>query len=444
MFISIAGDGHGTHVAGTAAGKTYGVAKKASIHSIRVLDDEGFGTSASILAGLDFILPRCPVQKPVINLSLGAEFSAFGNQVMHIFEAAGCTIVVAAGNEEQDACNTSPASSSAVITVGATNITDERAWFSNFGSCTDIYAPGVDIVSASIYGGPSGNIAMSGTSMASPLFAGICALYLEKGWSCRDAVAAGVPGQLMDANPDILAQVSPLLTDTQPTRSGPLGMGCTTEAGASGSIAYMGLFTDAYPQETSWEILDSSGQMIASRTAGYYTSDNTFTQEEVCVPSGPLTVKFADSGDDGICCGFGVGSFKFTVDDYETYAFGYSFESVLSLDLPRDGSGPIIILDAPIFEESKPGDPNSLGNECTSKDTGLPGVTAILELLTDEYPDETSWEVRDASNTTVAASAVVYRSPSTLYFEEVCVPSTGDLSFIIYDTACDGICCDCK
>ncbi|KAI2637488.1 peptidase S8/S53 domain-containing protein [Xylaria nigripes] len=178
------GNGHGTHVAGTIGSKTYGVAKKVSIFAVKVLDAAGFGTLADVIAGMDFVISDAPQRDcpagVVVNLSLGSAFSASVNDAAASVVSAGNFMAVAAGNEASNAANDSPASEPSVCTVGATEITDTLAYYSNFGSLVDILAPGTDIESTWI--GGSTNI-ISGTSMASPHVAGIGAYFLSLGAS---------------------------------------------------------------------------------------------------------------------------------------------------------------------------------------------------------------------------------------------------------------------
>jgi subtilisin family serine protease len=184
-------NGHGTHVAGTAAGATYGVAKEATVHSIRVLDCNGMGSTLSIIAGLNWLLRinittlDAPVETPaVLSMSLGGgESPVLDNRAERVSKFIG--FVAAAGNENQDTCFTSPAQVKEVITVGSTGINqfseqayDTRSSFSNKGPCVDIFAPGNNIVSCSNTNN-KGTSVKSGTSMAAPLVAGVCALYLE-------------------------------------------------------------------------------------------------------------------------------------------------------------------------------------------------------------------------------------------------------------------------
>jgi subtilisin family serine protease len=166
-------NGHGTHVAGTVGGTTYGVAKGVQLRGVRVLDCQGSGSFSGIIAGFDWVRQNA-VKPAVANASLGGGYSAALNNAATALANSGVHLAVAAGNENQDACNVSPASASGTITVAASDSSDRKASFSNYGSCTDLYAPGVSIPSARAGGGST---SMSGTSMASPHVSGVAALY---------------------------------------------------------------------------------------------------------------------------------------------------------------------------------------------------------------------------------------------------------------------------
>ncbi|AKF82611.1 peptidase S8 [Myxococcus fulvus 124B02] len=205
--------GHGTHVAGTLGGSTWGVARAATLHSVRVIDCEGEGTVSGIIAGIDWVTAHH--QSPAVaNLSLSLELSEALDQAVRNAVGAGVTVVVAAGNRSVDACDHSPGRAAEALTVGATRLTDTRASFSNYGRCIDLFAPGEDIPSADIADDTASEV-RSGTSMATPHVAGAAALYLEThpratAAQVMDALAgAAMAGRVKEAgpgSPDLLLQ----------------------------------------------------------------------------------------------------------------------------------------------------------------------------------------------------------------------------------------------
>ncbi|SCG37384.1 S8 family peptidase [Micromonospora coxensis] len=172
-------EGHGTHVAGTVGGRTYGVAKKVRLVSVRVLDCRGRATIDQVIAGIDWVTADHRAGEPAVaNMSLGGSRSDAQNDAVTNSIADGVSYAIAAGNSAVDACQISPASTPEAITVGATWQDDSRTWFSNVGPCLDIFAPGVAVKSA-YTGGDTWTRVMVGTSQAAPHVAGTAARVLS-------------------------------------------------------------------------------------------------------------------------------------------------------------------------------------------------------------------------------------------------------------------------
>lgn len=208
-------NGHGTHVAGTLGGSTYGVAKKVQITPVRVLDCNGGGSVSGLLAGIDWVASN-GIRPGVINLSLGSSASNALDQAVTNAYNAGFVVVVAAGNINIDACRTSPGRAPNAITVGSVTDADQRSFFSNYGVCLDLFAPGSFITSAWFTDNNASNT-ISGTSMASPHVAGVAALYLQAKPNATpleitDAIAnsatGNLTGNLGSSSPNRLLHIS--------------------------------------------------------------------------------------------------------------------------------------------------------------------------------------------------------------------------------------------
>ncbi|MFB6616284.1 S8 family peptidase [Streptomyces sp. NPDC056367] len=195
--------GHGTHVAGTVAGATFGVARKANLVSVRVLGCDGSGSWSGVIAGMDWVAKNAR-QPAVLNGSLGGDRSAAVNNAATALSEAGVLPVVAAGNSSVDACSFSPASAESVVAVAASDQSDEQTGFSDYGPCVTLYAPGQAIVSAKLGGG---SVALNGTSMATPHVTGVAALYKQAHPSAAPAeVAAWL---VNESTKDVVTGVGP-------------------------------------------------------------------------------------------------------------------------------------------------------------------------------------------------------------------------------------------
>lgn len=242
-------NGHGTHVAGTVGGSTYGVAKGVNLVAVKVLDADGSGSNSGVIAGVDWVAANANGPS-VANMSLGGGASgALDNAVQNAI-GSGVTFVVAAGNDDTDACSKSPARVDGALTTGSTTSSDARSSFSNYGSCVDIFAPGSSITSAWFTSNNAINT-ISGTSMAAPHVAGAAALYLQGTPGASPAqVFSGVTstatqGAVSDVNgsPNLLLY-SPLVENDNGGGGGNGGGGsdapCSSCASYSGSLSATG------------------------------------------------------------------------------------------------------------------------------------------------------------------------------------------------------------
>ena len=202
--------GHGTHVAGTIGGTNYGVAKDVRIHGVRVLGCNGIGSVSTAVEGIDWVTAN-HISPAVANMSMGAAASPLMDIAVQGSINAGVVYVAAAGNANTDACTYSPARLPAAITVGASTQNDERASFSNYGACVDLFAPGVGITSAWSWN-DFASFTANGTSMAAPHVTGAVALYLEQhSASTPSQTAAGLLGDATSGTMNVPADGSPNL-----------------------------------------------------------------------------------------------------------------------------------------------------------------------------------------------------------------------------------------
>jgi subtilisin family serine protease len=243
-------NGHGTHVAGTTAGTTYGIAKSATLIPVRVLDCLGSGTNSGVIAGLDWIISHHTAGTPAVaNMSLGGGASAALDLAVQNVINDGVVMAVAAGNDGLNACNYSPARAANAITVGSTTTTDARSSFSNIGTCVDIFAPGSSITSAWI-GSTTAINTISGTSMASPHVAGVAAVLMGRfptstpaqiATMLRTSATPNVVTSAGTGSPNFLLYLDPLggpiVAPPPPTPSAPSAPTGITITPSSGSLS---------------------------------------------------------------------------------------------------------------------------------------------------------------------------------------------------------------
>ncbi len=267
-------NGHGTHVAGTVAGNTWGMAKQASLVPVRVLACDGSGALSGVIAGLDWVAANG--SKPaVVNMSLGGGISSTLDAAVASLVKSGYTVVVAAGNSGQDACGYSPAREPSALTVGATTSSDARTSYSNFGTCLDLFAPGNSISSA-WYTSNTATNTISGTSMAAPHVSGLAALLLQANPTATpdqlaQSIKASATGNVVtsagNGSPNLL-----LYSDSSSASTNPLPADPTSPSNppaASTTVRVSGLNGSADSQRNNWRatvtatVLNSTGNAVA-------------------------------------------------------------------------------------------------------------------------------------------------------------------------------------
>ena len=297
-------NGHGTHVAGTVAGATFGVAKAATIVPVRVLSCYGSGSYSGVLDALEWIKDDAAgyPNRAVVNMSLGGPRSSLVNQAVDNLVDSGVPVVVASGNSASSACNYSPAGAAAAISVNASTRTDDDAYFSNYGSCTDIYAPGMSIESA-YHLSDNSTATLSGTSMASPHVAGAVARLLGTGTSgtadfetiLQSANRGGIETGLI-GDPTSLLYLEPKKLVTGPA---PYGVSAVVD-GVSIDVSWTaptetanyqisGYFLRAFSDETSGTVLARCETILTFCSFGpFQPGSSYFFEVQVVYQSGEM------------------------------------------------------------------------------------------------------------------------------------------------------------
>ena len=389
-------NGHGTHVAGTIGGSSYGVAKNVNIVGVRVLNCSGSGSNSGVISGITWVKNNASGPS-VANMSLGGGASQATDDAVNAAVAAGISFVVAAGNDNSNACNYSPARAANAVTVGSTTSSDSRSSFSNYGTCLDIYAPGSSITSA-WYTSNSATNTISGTSMAAPHVAGVAAVYLN---------------QTPTMTP---AQVTSLLT----TR-GSGGKVSDAKTGSPNTLLFSldevgGCGTNC-PPPTDTELLD--GQAIstsgAQGSANYYFID---------VPANASSLAIAlagGSGDADIYVSQGV---KPTVNSYQCRPYKTGNNESCDFTNPAAGKWYVMVQGYAAYSNANLMADYSVGGgtSCSGSDCLVNGVPRTG--LTGTSSSQTFYKVVVPANKTLTVAMSGGNGDADLYVKAGSQPST--------------------
>ncbi|WP_434925858.1 S8 family serine peptidase [Shewanella sp. HL-SH5] len=389
-------NGHGTHVAGTIGGSSYGVAKNVNIVGVRVLNCSGSGSNSGVIAGINWVKNNASGPS-VANMSLGGGASQATDDAVNAAVAAGISFVVAAGNDNSNACNYSPARAANAVTVGSTTSSDSRSSFSNYGTCLDIYAPGSSITSA-WYTSNSATNTISGTSMAAPHVAGVAAVYLN---------------QTPTMTP---AQVTSLLT----TR-GSGGKVSDAKTGSPNTLLFSldevgGCGTNC-PPPTDTELLD--GQAIstsgAQGSANYYFID---------VPANASSLAIALAGGSGDADIYVSQGIKPTVNSYQCRPYKTGNNESCDFTNPAAGKWYVMVQGYAAYSNANLMADYSVGGgtSCSGSDCLVNGVARTG--LTGTSSSQTFYKVVVPANKTLTVAMSGGNGDADLYVKAGSQPST--------------------
>ena len=462
-------NGHGTHVAGTIAaigGNNKGVKGvirngNVKLHIAKVFDESGAAPISETLTGLDSCIRN---GANVVNMSLGSGSSfPLYQSVINDGYNNGMLIFASSGNSGSDDYNY-PGSYDNVISVASIDSSYTRSSFSTFNDMVDIAAPGSNVEST-IPGG--GYAFLSGTSMACPHAAGVAALV----WSTYPSLSHETLENILESTAEDLPLDSPdgydilhghglinakaAFDEVQkllaPTMS-PAPSSTPSEFCVDGIEAVVKVFTDRYYPETSWDFKDASGTVVASGGDDYSAADTLYV-DTICLDKteacGGVDYSFTiyDSFGDGICCGSFKGNGYYNVyveDDLKASGGVFEFSETTPICKATVSTVPSSSPSSSAVPSSSPS--SSDVPSSTPSEFCVDGIEAVVEVFTDRYYPETSWDFKDASGTVVASGGDDYSAADTLYVDTICLDKTEacggvDYSFTIYDSFGDGICC---